>query len=225
MVRLFLVCLMVSACGDDGNHPADAAAQPIAITGELVDWDSGPGPAFCGVFQAKLTQHDAATNTVNTAPNGRITLMVPDATGVQIDVTPPTAASQCATGGLYQVPGVIVTNQDVLESGLTQSYRLIGADRLTAFYASLGLTYDPAKAIVFVHVEGTHQAVKSTAAHDAAVAFDGTAWAAGEKGEDVVFPNSQPIMTTIDFTTGSGKGAMSVTATAGTITYVTLIGL
>ncbi|MEO8552359.1 MAG: hypothetical protein ABI678_20420 [Kofleriaceae bacterium] len=220
-----LVVAACGACGDDGNKTPDAAAQPIAITGEIVDWDSGAGAAFCGVFQAKLTQHDDATNTVTTAPNGRITLMVPDSTGVQIDVTPPTSASQCATGGLYQVPGVIVTNQGVLESGLTQSYRLIGMDRLTALYTSLGLTYDSAKAIVFVHVEGTHQAVKSTAAHGAAAAFDGTAWAAGDTGDDVVFPNTLPGTTMVDFTAGSAKGAMSVTATAGTITYVTLIGI
>lgn len=224
MTRLWFVGLFLVACGDDGNKTPDAAATPVAIQSEIIDWDSDHGAAFCGVYQAVITQHDVATNTAKSAPNGRITLMVPDATGGLLDVTPPTAESQCALGVHYALPGTMVLNKDVLDSGKLQSYRLIGTDRLPAWFTGLGLTYDPAKAMVFVHVEGTAKAVKSTAAHDAPAANTGTTWSAGDTGENVVFPNTAPGTSMIDFTAGGATGAMSVPATAGAITYVTLIG-
>ena len=142
---------------------------------------------------------------------------------MQIDVTPPTAPSQCATGiGLYQLPGVIMTGAAVINSGQTVSYRMIGMDRIQPFFTGLGVTYDAAKAIVFVHVEGTQKAVTSSAAHDAALAWSGTAWAAGSTGIDVVFPNTAVGTSMVD--AGGALGAGSVPTVAGTITYVTLVG-
>ena len=149
-------------------------------------------------------------------------MMVPGDASVQIDVVPPTGPSECVTGiGLYTLPGIIMTGSAVINSGQTVSYRMIGMDRIQPFFTGLGVTYDASKAIVFVHVAGTQKAVTSSAAHDTALAWSGTAWAAGSTGIDVVFPNTAVGTSTVD--AGGAIGAGSVPAVAGTITYVTLV--
>src|SRR5512141_1532899 len=104
MIRMLLIAaVLMPACGDDGGKTVDAAidaAAPVAFTGEMIDWDSDHGAAFCGVYMAKLTEHGNAANVDTTAPNGRIMMMLPDAPKVQVDVAPPTGASQCSTGGM-----------------------------------------------------------------------------------------------------------------------------
>jgi hypothetical protein len=228
MIRMLLIAIALGAlpaCGDDGGKTDAAidAAAPVAFTGELIDWDSDHAGAFCGVYMATLTEHDATTNTDTTAPNGRIMMMVPDAASVRIDVTPPTGASQCSSGGLYQLPGIIITGKTVLDSGKQASYRLLGMTRLPAWFSQFGLTYDPAKAIVFVHVEGTPAAVKSSAAHDSPVAADEAVWSANNVGQNVVFPNSAVGTSDVSLDLSNGIGAQTVPTVAGTITYITLV--
>ncbi|MEO8842555.1 MAG: hypothetical protein ABI591_15710 [Kofleriaceae bacterium] len=224
MTRILLLSVvLLHACGDDGNKVVDASSGTLGYTGELVDWDENDA-TFCGVLGATLTVHGDASLTKTTPPNGRLDMMVPDAASVQIDVTPPTAASECALGiGLYQLPGLIVTGSAVINSGTSVSYRMIGMDRVQPFFSGLGVTFDAAKAIVFVHVEGNQAAtVTSSAAHDTALAWNGTAWAAGTTGVDIVFPNTAVGTTMVD--AGSGAlGAGSIPAVAGTFTYVTLV--
>ena len=226
MLLLAAVVGALPACGDDGGKTADAAvdaAPPVAFTGEVIDWDSDHGAAFCGVYMAKLTLHGDTTNVDTTAPNGRIMMMVPDAPTVRVDLAPPTGASQCSTGGMYQLPGIIITGKTVLDSGKQASYRLIGMTRLPAWFGQFGLTFDATKAIVFVHVEGTPAAVKSSAAHDAPVAGTEAAWAAGNVGQNVVFPNTAVGTSDVAFVAGNGLGAQTVPTEAGTITYITLV--
>jgi hypothetical protein len=230
MIRMLSIAIVLGAlpaCGDDGGKTVDAAidaAAPVAFTGELIDWDSDHAGAFCGVYMAKLTQHDASTNTDTTAPNGRIMMMVPDATSVRIDVTPPTGASQCSTGGVYQLPGIIITGKTVLDSGKQASYRLVGMDRLTAWFTQFDPAgYDPTKAIVFVHVEGTPAAVKSSAAHDSPVAADEAVWSMNNVGQNVVFPNSAVGTSDVSLDLANGIGAQTVPTVAGTITFITLV--
>jgi hypothetical protein len=221
MIRIALVSLVLAACGNDGGTHVDAPGANLTLSGEIVDWDSTDA-LFCGVFGAGLTVHGNTALTDSTNPNGRITLMVPDAASVQIDVTAPTMMSQCETGiGLYQLPATIITSSAVINSGKTVSYRMIGMDRIAPFFTGLGVTYDSTKALVFVHVEGTQKAVTSSAAHDAAIAWSGSAWAAGSTGIDVVFPNTPPGTTMVD--AGGALGAGSVPTTAGSFTYVTLV--
>jgi hypothetical protein len=229
MIRMLLIAIALGAlpaCGDDGGKTADAAidaAPPVAFTGELIDWDSDHAGAFCGVYMATLTEHGVTTNTDTTAPNGRIMMMVPDAASVRIDVTPPTGASQCSSGGLYQLPGIIITGKTVLDSGKQASYRMLGMTRLPAWFSQFGLTYDPTKAIVFVHVEGTPAAVKSSAAHDSPVAADEAVWSANNVGQNVVFPNSAVGTSDVSLDLTNGIGAQTVPTVAGTITYITLV--
>jgi hypothetical protein len=107
---------------------------------------------------------------------------------------------------------------------MPMSMRMIGMNRIGPFFTGLGVTYDPAKAIVFVHVEGSANPVTSSAAHDTAIAWSGTAWAAGTIGIDVVFPNTAVGTSAIDFSGVTATGATTVPTVAGTITYVTLVG-
>jgi len=224
MTRILLLSvLLLHACGDDGSKHVDAPAAKLELQGEIVDWDETDA-LFCGVKGANLTVRSDTTLTETTAPNGRIDLMVPGDASVEIDVVPPTAPSECVTGiGLYTLPGIIMTGSAVINSGQTVSYRMIGMDRIQPFFTGLGVTYDASKAIVFVHVAGTQKAATSSAAHDTALAWSGTAWAAGSTGVDVVFPNTAVGTTMVDAGTGA-IGAGSIPAVAGTITFVTLVG-
>ena len=232
MVRMLLFSVafsVVTGCGDDGGKPTDAAIDAAgadtAYTGEVVDWDDSD-TAFCGVFGAKLTVHSDATRTDATNPNGRFNLMIGAGVSTQIDVVPPTSMSQCASGiGLYQLPGIMIIGDAVLATGKPSSYRMIGADRITPFFAGLGATaYDPQKAIVFVHIEGTPAAAALTGTHDTPVAWSGTAWSKSNLGIDIVFPNAMPGTVGVSFQDlTNGIGATMVPAVAGTITYVTLV--
>ena len=221
MIRIVLVSMLLAACGDDGGKHVDAPAGKLELQGEIVDWDETDA-LFCGVFGAKLTAHSDTTLTDSTNPNGRIDMMVPGDASVQIDVVPPTAMSECASGiGLYTLPGIIMTGAAVINSGQTVSYRMIGMARIQPFFTGLGVTYDAAKAIVFVHVAGTQKPVTSSGAHDTALAWNGTAWVAGSTGIDVVFPNTAVGSTMVD--AGGALGAGTIPTVAGTITYVTLV--
>ena len=114
-----------------------------------------------------------------------------------------------------------MTSNTVINTGKTVSYRMIGMDRMTPFFSGLGITIDSSKSLVYVHVEGTQKAVTSSGAHDTAIAFNGTGWAAGSTGVDVVFPNTAPGTTMVD--AGGSVGAGSIPTTAGQFTYVTLV--
>jgi hypothetical protein len=231
------ICLLVTvicaacSCGGGNNKTVDAAvvgdgmcAGEDYFTGAMVDWDSGG--AFCGVFAATFTVHGDLTRTDTTAPNGRFQLCLAQATSTQIDITPPTATSECApTVGLYQIAGIAMASHAVIASGAITEWRMIGMNRVTPFYSSFGVTDNDTKATVFVHVSGTPKEVTIDAAHDTTLAFDGTSWAAGDIGQDVVFPNTDASAgtTTVGFSDGSGIGGGTVPVVAHTATYVTLV--
>lgn len=231
MIRMLSIAVVLGAlpaCGDDGGKTADAAidaaAPSVTYTGEMIDWDSDHGALFCGVFNAVLVEHDNPANTIKSAPNGRMVMMVPDNASVRIDVTPPTDVSQCAPNiGLYQLPGIIITGNGQLDSGKDVSFRMIGMNRIPTWFSQFGLTYDPAKAIVFVHVEGTQVPVKSSAASDTPIANTEATWAAGTTGQNVVFPNSAVGTSMISLDGVTALNAQTVPTVAGTITYITLV--
>ena len=63
------------------------------------------------------------------------------------------------------------------------------------------------------------------ALHDTAMAFDGTHWAAGNTGENVLFPNVDAGAGTTKITmAGTTIGAGSIPLAAGTFTFLTLVG-
>jgi len=226
MIRMLLIAVVLGAlpaCGDDGGKTTDAAAAQVLFTGEMIDWDSDHGVLFCGVFNASVVEHDNPANTAKSAPNGRMMLMVPDNASVRVDFTPPTGTSPCApNAGLYQLPGIMITGKAQLDAGTFISFRTIGMDRLPTWFSQFGLTYDPAKAIIFVHVEGTQVAVKSSAASDPPVADTEATWTAGAVGQNVVFPNAAVGTSAISLDGVTALNAQTVPTVAGTITYITL---
>jgi hypothetical protein len=223
MIRIAAILLLFAACGDDGNkvdarHNGDGpCGADDYYTGEIVDWDT----PFCGVNLAKLTVQTDTTRSDVTSPNGRWEVCIKPAPVTQLDVAAPAVASQCAMHGLYQLPGIAIANEQIINSGMTQSYRMIGMDEVATQFPALDLN----KGIVFVHVEGTQHAVTSSAAHDSPIAFNGTAWAAGDTGVSVVFPNSAVGTAMIGVGSGTAIGTGSVPVAAGTFTYVTIVGM
>jgi hypothetical protein len=231
MTRLTL--LVFVACSSPGTKtdapPATGDGQCGAddfFTGELVDWDSTDAD-FCGVFQATFTDATTSSITNLTNPNGRFQLCIPQATQTVVNITPPTGASQCDPSvGLYQIPGMVIATHAVIATGQTYSTRMFGSNREMPFFSEFGITPDPAKAIVFVHVDGTPGSVLVDAVHDQPLEFDGSAWGSGDTGVDVVFPNvtlGTPATTTIGFTDASGTGGGTFPLAANTFTYVTLV--
>ncbi len=202
----------------DAPRDADRCGAELSFVGELVDWDS-TDQQFCGIFGASLEVRGDATRTATTPPNGRIMMCLAAAATTLIDVTPPTAASQCTTpSSSYDIPGVIVVDQSVVATGALGRARSFTMARAPAF------AYDVTKAQVFVHVDGTPRAVSITGSHDPEQAFGTAGWALGATGVDVYFTNVDPTSgsTAIDVV-GGALGTGSAPITAGTFTYLTVV--
>jgi hypothetical protein len=190
--------IAVTACSDGTSKKPDAA--PVLFTGEYVDWDS-TDTMFCGIFGAAFSAR-GQTATDSSNPNGRFMLnLVPPAV---VDITPPTAGSECLTGmPTYSMPGIIIADPAVIASG-----QLISARAFTTMRQStLGVTLDPAKGHVFVHVDGS-----------ATASISGTSDTPQMVGSGNTFFPNVPAGTT-DVTT-----AGTVPVEAGKITYVTIVG-
>ena len=61
--------------------------------------------------------------------------------------------------------------------------------RQDAMFTQVGQAYSATQAQLVVHVGGTARQVSLSANHAATQRVDGTAWAAGDTGSDVFFPN------------------------------------
>lgn len=228
-----VVCVtwLLGACGDDGAGPVDAPVPAVDIdngscgdqirfTGEYVDWDSDA--SFCGVNGALIEVVGGSMDS--TAPNGRFDLCISDAPTTRLEVTQPTAMSQCtALPSSYTVPTILVANKVVIQSGAFFSARAFTTARQATFFQMLGAAFDSNKAQVHVHVEGAPRAVQITAAHGTTQAITATTWAAGDTGKEVVFPNVDVGGgTTMLTVTGGALGTGSIPLVAGTITNVTV---
>jgi hypothetical protein len=222
-----VLAITLAACSSGPNKPKDAAIDgaELFFTGEVVDWDS-TDTMFCGVFMAGMEVDGDATRHDSTNPNGRFQLNLAPAATTRVDITPPTAASECVTGNptYAPIPGIVIADQAVIAASGFYSVRAMTSPRLTTFFTQVGTPFDSSKAQVFVHVDGTARPVSIDAAHDATQAWDGTTWAAGDTGVNVFFPNVAvgAGTTTISMTGATGAGPAPIIA--GTITYVTLIG-
>jgi len=210
---LVLVLAACSACGDDGTMTADAAppdpcAPQMTFTGELVDWDSGSS-GFLGIFSANFTLRSNPTFTDMTAPNGRFEMCIPSMDGL-VDVTP--------VSGSGYVSGVVVVSRAVLASQPLQSYRSFKDLRAQDF------GFSPSLAQVYVHVHGAARTVTASAVPGSMHRFDGTAWAAGNTGNDIYLANV-PVMsqTNLVVTGGAVTGPTTIPLSAGAFTYVTLV--
>ena len=221
---------LVAACGDDAARDASitididngSCGDQINFTGEFVDWDNDT--SFCGIFEALLqVQGDGAMD--NTAPNGRFEgICIPNATVTLLDVTPSTASSPCTTPpSPYPMAGIAVANKAVILAGGFFSIRTFTTARRTSFFQAAGLTFDPARAQVFVHVDGTPRAVSLAAAHDAPQAVSDKTWSAGDTGHEVFFPNVDPSAGQATISVAGGAiGTGTIPLAAGKFTYLTV---
>lgn len=209
--RFCMAFLVFAACGDDGNTMVDAPPDPcmpeMQVTGEYVDWDSTEA-TFKGIFGAQFTLRGDATKTASTAPNGRFILCVPAADGL-IDITP--------MSGSDYVPGTLVVNKAVVQSGAMLSLRSFKSARAADF------GYMATQAHVFVHVDGGSRTASTAATAGVKKHFDNGTWADGNTGTDIYLGNVDPqAMTALDVPNTS-KGAGSIPLTAGSFTYVTVV--
>jgi hypothetical protein len=75
-----------------------------------------------------------------------------------------------------------------------------------------------------VHVDGQQRAVAILATHGTAQAYSGTAWAAGEMGSDVFFPNVDVANgSTMLTVVGGAIGTGPIPLQAGKLTMVTVL--
>jgi len=232
MRHLIAGLLALAACGDNLNPavdarpidsaPADAAVDgPCAVgryvTGELLDVDSTTA-ALAGISNATFTQR-GGTATDTTSPNGRFELCASSTTTYLFDVDAPAT----------HVDGIAYFEAEATSGGFRQaSFRTWTPARAQTFYPSLGLTYDPAKAHVLIHMvsDGANMTI-SGGSHDAPQrAIDPTnsgtlTWAGGADGRYVLFPN---VVSTTGMVSliGDYSGQHDVPVEAGKITFAAL---
>ena len=206
MKRLALCVLALSACSDDApltpDAPPDPCAPQMQVTGEYVDWDSPQG-----VVGAKFTLRSDTTKSASTAPNGRFIMpCIAPADGV-IDVVP--------MAGSGYVPGIVIVNKAVIQTGAMLSYRSFTMTRGADF------GFDATKGGVFVNIQGTPRAVSATGS-GTAYAFDGSTWTPSNTGKNVYFAGVSPGTSMVTMS-GTAVGTGSVEVTAGAITYLTIV--
>jgi hypothetical protein len=230
----------LAACGGGGDKPVDAApdtpvdmapgtcgAGQVLFTGELVDWNNA-GAVFCGVNKATLTVRGQAAQTDQTNPNGRFELCIASQALTLVDVAQAAGPSQCtAIASPYPVSLVLVAEAAVIAGAPLFSARVMTQDTMDKMFGTIGQPYSASQGQLVVHVVGTPRAVTiSTASHAATQRFDGTAWAAGNVGSDVFFPNVDVAGGAIQVdVAGGATGTTSVTLEAGKLTYLDVIAL
>lgn len=227
-----LAVALGGACGGGGETPRDAGPDtPIDtgmcgagtfFTGELVDWDSTEAK-FCGVFNSSLTVRGQTAPADMSNPNGRFELCVARQALAAVDVLHGTNQSQCTTPrDVYPVRAVLVAEQAVIEAGGRFSARVMTQSRQDEMFGLIGAAYSAAKAQLVVHVDGAQRQVTISSAHATTQKFDGAAWAAGDTGSDVFFPDVDPGMTQVTVA-GRSVGGTTLTLEAGAYTYLTVL--
>jgi hypothetical protein len=240
-----MVCsLLVVAChGGSGAPGGDAAIDAPAVgdaappdayegpctfyfyqlTAVFLDWDS-TAAAPCAIADSRWYVH-LTQGYRTTDAHGMLEICM-GSNNPELDIQLPTTASACTTPpGTYLIPGLAIATRSVVDAGGGFVARSLDDARIGPFYASFGSTFDPAKGQLLVHVNGTPRAVSITAPHDPVQAFDGTAWAGGDTGGDVFFPNIDlgAAATTDVSVAGGALGTGSVPLIAGTITYMAVV--
>jgi hypothetical protein len=207
------------------DAPADASACPagqVLFTGEYVDWDS-TNANFCGIFMATLAQDSDMANSDTTPPNGRFKLCVPGTARTQIDITNPSAASQCTSPmASYSttMPGIAIADPAVITTGQLISYR----DFTTTVAAGLNLMAGSAQ--LYVHVDGTASTISLSEPATSEMYFDGSAWTTTMPATIVAefFTNLDPTPGSVTVTMTGATGNGSVPIAAGTVSYITVVG-
>jgi hypothetical protein len=227
------LAVSLAACGGcGGGSTVDApitvdifngsCGDQLLFTGEYVDWDNDT--TFCGVFNATFAVPGGTTDT--TAPNGRFggrgNLCISRTGTTIVDITPAAAMSECTVPlSTYPLAGVAFADPTVILAGAFFSGRNITVAR----EGSLGVTLDPAKAHVFVHIDQGARTIALAAAHGAPQAIADKTWGAGDTGHEVFFPNVDlgGGTTALTVTGGAAIGAGDIPLVANKIVNVTVL--
>ncbi len=234
---------LVAACSSSsGDRERDAAIDAPAVTDDagpdayagpcgfyfyqltaaFLDWDSTTA-APCAITGSRWYVHlDPRYGT--TDASGMLAICLAS-NNPELDIHPPTASTCTTPSSTYSIPGLAVATRSVADAGGAFVARSLDDARIGPFYAGFGSTFAATKGQLFVHVNGAPRAVAIAAPHDAVQAFDGTAWASGDTGGDVFFPNIDlGAGTTTDVSVAGGAlGTGSVPLVAGTITYMAVV--
>jgi hypothetical protein len=233
---LVAIASTLGACSDDGGKARDASIDTLpgvcggvtSFTGDIVDWDSTEA-SFCGVNNAVFKVHSDPACTSTTAPNGRFQLLIPQEAKTVVDIVPPTAGSGCTAlagkANTYKLPAVVIASAAVIAAGGAYSARAMAEFRVAEMFAQIGQPLKAGRAQLVVHVNGIQHPLQISGAHDATQRFDGTAWAAGDTGRDVFFPNIDlSLGLVIVDTTGPSTGTGTYLLEPDKVTYLAIIG-
>ena len=223
----FSILLAVAGCAGCGGGSSSVDATPdidngmcgsmLRFTGEYVDWDNDM--TFCGLPGSVFNIPGVGPKTL-TAPNGRIDFCIPDQATTLLDITPPSTLPDCKVVSdpqlKYSLPGIAVANKAVILAGGSWSGRTF-IDRRE--------TYDPAKAQVYVHIDGPAHAVSLDASHAPQIQAVATnMWAPGDTGHEVFIPDVDPTGGSATLSVAGGAtGAGSIPLVAGKMTTLTVI--
>lgn len=223
----------LAACSDDTGGDVDAAVDaPVDVaidtpdgpcgagyqmTGEYIDWDS-PVPTFDGVEDAVWTLTTPPGTSATTAPNGRVIICLPRSTVTLTVVhTPAPPATEAYVRALFVADPAVLS----AAGGIFSARGLKTADASARYGAIMsGMTFDAARAHVFVHKRGAPTAV--TLGAQASYVSDGdndTTWEAGAAGTFVLFPNV-PVGNGTATLGGTFTGPTSIPLQANTFTIV-----
>jgi hypothetical protein len=216
--------LLLYACGGGGGAPQDAppdidngnCGSQLRFTGEYVNWDNDT--SFCGVFGARF-QAQQGGGSASTAPNGRFDLCVPDQAVSLVDIVQPTSVPDCIPDKTrtYPLPGLAVANKAVILAGGFWSGRT---------FLDNQVTFNPAKAQVYVHVDGTARAVSLDGSHSHGqiqAVMDKT-WAPGNIGHEVFIPDVDPAGGSATLSVDGGAiGTGSIPLVAGKMTTLSVV--
>jgi hypothetical protein len=224
VIRLSSIVLLCACGGGDGGVPRDTppdidngiCGSLLRFTGEYVNWENDT--AFCGVFGAKF-QAEQGGGSASTAPNGRFDLCVPAQALTLVDIVQPVTVPDCITDKTrtYPLPGIAVANKDVILAGGLWSGRT---------FLDNQVTFDSAKAQVYVHVDGTAHAVSldSAHAHGPIQAIVDKTWAPGNIGHEVFIPDVDPAGGSATLSVDGGAiGSGSIPLVAGKMTTLAVI--
>lgn len=225
-----LAAAALAGCSDSGGTAKDASTDVPTdsmcgagtfFTGEIIDWDSTTAK-FCGVYNSILTVAGQSAAGDMSNPNGRFELCVPHQALTEVDVAHSAKQSECAMSkDVYPVPAVLFAEQAVIDAGGMFSARAMTQMRQTDMFKTIGTGFNAAKAQLVVHVDGAQRQVSiSVSAHDTTQKFDGAAWAAGDTGTDVFFPNVDPGSVQITVAGNTVGSPATVTLVANAYTYV-----
>ena len=190
------------------------------VMGELVDMNSTDTGFFCGILDATVTVHGDATQMDMTNPNGRIEGLTIHEARAQLDIAPPHGHVAVLAAGEHVHDA---RDHDRRRAGRGERRGDQRADVHGRERARLRLRLDARRRCSSTSTarRGRSRSRRCTRRRRRSTA---AAWAPGDTGANVFFPNVDPASGTTLVSMSGGLGAGSVPLAAGTFTFLTVVG-